>query len=194
MPSNQGSRARFMSFKEILDILGGVFEYFLPLIFGFATLALQTKNFEDEYDEKIKEISIVYNDKFEERLSSYISLKSEQQKSTDERVVKDLERYEERRYEQIENLLNYASEYRRWTTLTMRTKSHIRYQSFAFLLSGILLTLSKYASGKIVLALQLFGISLFLAGFIHISYHYLIFRPRLDRKYNQLELRSIKEW
>ncbi|MGC1122649.1 MAG: hypothetical protein WBA22_16320 [Candidatus Methanofastidiosia archaeon] len=183
-----------MSLKEVLDILGGVFEYFLPLVFGFATLALQTKNSEDEYDEKIKEISIVYNDKFEEKLSSYINLKSEQQESSDEETVKDLEKYEERRYEQIESLLNYASEYRKWTTMTMRTKSHIRNQSFAFLLSGILLTLSRYPSGKIVLALQLFGISLFLAGFLHISYHYLIFRPKLDRKYNQLELRSIKEW
>ena len=70
-----------MSIKEILDIIVGVFEYFLPLVFGFATLVLQTKNFEDEYDQKIKEISIVYDDKFEEKLTEYISFKSKKPRS-----------------------------------------------------------------------------------------------------------------
>ncbi len=182
-----------MSIKEILDIIVGAFEYFLPLIFGFATLMLQTKNFEDEYDQKIKEISIVYDDKFEERLTEYINFKSKKPRSK-EATQKDLEKFEEERYGYIESLLNYASEYRKWTTMTMTTKSHIRYQSFAFLLSGVLLVLSKYAPEWIITSLQSVGSFLFIVGFLHISYHYLLFRRKLDKKYNQLELRSIKDW
>jgi hypothetical protein len=183
-----------MSFEEMLDIIGGVFEYFLPLIFGFVTLVLQTKNFEDEYDQKIKEISIVYDSKFEEELASYISFKSKKQEPSKNITQKDLEKFEEERYGYIESLLNYASEYRRWATMTMTTKSRIRYQSFAFLLSGILLVLSNYVPENVTIPLQLAGSFLFIAGFLHISHHYLIFRRKLDEKYNQLELRSVKDW
>ncbi|MBU7025983.1 MAG: hypothetical protein HXS48_03500 [Theionarchaea archaeon] len=152
---------------------------------------LQTKNFEDEHDQKIKEISIVYDDKFEEKLADYINFKSKRKKSKTQR---DLEKFEEKRYGYIESLLNYASEYRKWTTMTITTKSHIRYQGFAFLLSGILLVLSKYLPERVVTSSQFIGSSLFIVGFLHISYHYLIFRRALDKKYNQLELRSIKDW
>lgn len=183
-----------MNIKEILDIIGGIFEYLLPLIFGFATLVLQTKNFEDEYDQKIKEISIVYDSKFEEKLTEYIDFKSKTQKSLKETTPRDLEKFEEAKYEYVENLLNYANEYRKWTTMTVTTKSHIRYQSFAFLLSGILLVLSKYVPDRVVTSLQVTGILLFILGFLHISYHYLIFRRQLDKKFNQLEVRSIKDW
>ncbi len=183
-----------MNIKEILDIFGGILEYFLPLIFGFVTLVFQTKNFEDEYHKKIKEISIVCDNKFEEKLSEYIALKARKQEASKMLTEKDLEKFEEERYEYIENLLNYANEYRKWTTMTMTTKSHIRYQSFAFLLSGVLLVLSKYVPGGIVSLFQGVGILLFTAGFLHVSYHYLIFRRKLDKKYNQLELRSIKIW
>lgn len=183
-----------MNIKEILDIFGGILEYLLPLIFGFVTLVLQTKNFEDEYDKKIKEISIVYDNKFEEKLSEYIILKARKQEASKKLTEKDLEKFEEERYEHIENLLNYANEYRKWTTMTITIKSHIRYQSFAFLLSGILLVLSKYVPERIVSFLEGAGIFLFTAAFLHITYHYLMFRRKLDKKYNQLELRSIKNW
>ena len=121
----------------VLDIFREICLYLLPLIFGFITLLLQTKNFEDEYDRKIKEISIIYDSKFEEKLADYVNFKSEQLETSNLEVEKDLERFEEERYVYIESLLNYANEYRKWTTMTIAIKSHIRYQSFAFLLSGL---------------------------------------------------------
>lgn len=183
-----------MNTNEVLDIFREICLYFIPLIFGFITLLLQTKNFEDEYDRKIKEISIVYDNRFEEKLADYVNFKSRKLEITRTEVEKDLERFEEERYVYIENLLNYANEYRKWTTMTMTTKSHIRYQSFTFLLSGILLVFSIYIPEKMSSFLQIVGIVSFIVALFHMVYHYLIFRPKLDRKYNQLELRSTKEW
>ncbi len=185
---------RSLSTKEILDIFTEICLYFIPFIFGFLTLLLQTKNFEDEYDRKIKEISIVYDSRFEEKLAEYVDFKSKKIETSNLKVKKDLEEFEEERYVYIESLLNYANEYRKWTTMTITTKSHIRYQSFAFLLSGVLLISSIYISERVNLFPQVIGIALLIIASSHMIHHYLIFRPRLDKKYNQLELRSTKDW
>lgn len=185
---------RSLSTKEVFDIFREICLYFIPFIVGFITLLLQTKNFEDEYDRKIKEVSIVYDSRFEEKLAEYVDFKSKKREITDLEVEKDLEKFEEERYAYIESLLNYANKYRKWTTMTITTKSQIRYQSFAFLLSGILLISSIYIPGRMNLFPQVIGIGLLIIASFHMIYHYLVFRPRLDKKYNQLELRSTKDW
>ena len=175
-----------MGIEKLLDLFGELFLYFLPLVFGFVTLMLQTKNFEDEYDQKIKEISIIYDDRFEGKLNEYIDFRSKTQE--------DLEKFLEGRYEYVESLLSYANEYRRWTTMSVTTKSRIRYQSFTFLLSGTLLILSGYVPERTVAFFQFSGSVLFSIALLHMLHHYLVFRQKLDRKYNQLELRLTKNW
>jgi len=164
----------------------------IPLIFGLIMMVVTfinlTKKFEDQYDRKTKDIAIVYDDKFQREITTYIEKKD---------AGGDYEILQEDLNDCKENIMIYASEYYDWMEKPKEIKKLLRKTAIYFLVGSLLSPLAyvvfEYINASLGFIFAFFVICIFLNAFMNIV-EYIQEENSIDEKYSEYELGRIKDW